>query len=53
MSIKHKFNILEKMYDILMFLDKIFHDFVWFFATEIRLTIVKRIRIRNTGCKDS
>ena len=55
MPVKHKFIIFEKMNDILIilvdFFVEIFHDFDRFFATwiRIRLTKMKRIRIRNTA----
>ena len=44
MSVKHKFNIPEKMYDILVILVEIFHDFGWFLSTRIRLTEMKWIQ---------
>ena len=41
---------LLEMYNILMIFVEIFHDIGWYFATRIRirLTKMKRIRIRNT-----
>ena len=55
MSVNISIIVLKKMYDILMIFVEIFHDFGRFFATRIRfmkrirLTKMKRIRIRNTG----
>ena len=45
MSVNISLIVLEKMYDILMILVEIFHDFGWLFAT--------RIRIRNTEINDT
>ena len=41
MSVKHKFDIFEKMYDVLMIFVEILHDFGWFFATQIRIRFME------------
>ena len=51
MSVKHKIDIFEKMYDILMILVEIFHDFRRFFATRIRIRFIKTGRIWLTKMK--
>ena len=52
MSVKHKFDVFKKMYDILMILVEfveISHDFGWYFATRIRfMNLIRLTKMKRT-----